>query len=296
MDWDKLKTFHFAAEVLSLSAAADKLGLSQSAVSRQIAALEAQLGTPLFQRHARGLVVTEFGATLQAATRQMAAQAALMESTLRDMSARPSGRLRVTAPVALGSFWLIPRLPQFYADQPLMQLDLMLDDREYDLLTLEAECAIRLWEARHADLVQRKLMDVTVSLYASPAYLEAHGAPSTVADLDKHRIIAFAGANLNSPMKDVSWVSFVGRDTVDPRPAALTLSTVPSLVTATEAGLGIASLPDYMARGVPGLVPVLPELEGPSFEVYFIFPVDLRKSNRIMAFRDFLLSQTGRSR
>ena len=152
MDWDKLKTFHFAAETGSLTAAAEKLGVSQSSVSRQIAALENDMGVPLFQRHARGLLLTGPGMALREFTREMAGAAVIAESTLKDAREKVIGDLKVTAPVAFGSTWLAPRLGAFADTYPETRLQIMLDDREYDLLKLEAECAIRLWAATHADL------------------------------------------------------------------------------------------------------------------------------------------------
>jgi DNA-binding transcriptional LysR family regulator len=291
MDWDKLRTFHHAAECGSLTAAAERLDLSQSAVSRQIAALEDRLHLPLFQRHARGLILTEAGRILQRATREMAAHASLAESALKEAADRPVGSMLVTAPVAFGSAWLVPRLPGFFRRNPDVRIELMLDDREYDILKLEAEAAIRLWPATHADLIQRKIMEVTTSLYAAPGYLARMGMPRTAADLDAHQIVSYAGATADNPMRDVGWASFVGREGGKPRPATLELNNVAAMVRAVEAGLGIASLPDYMAVDSPGLVRVLPELAGPTFEVYFIYSSDLRRSKRIAALRQFLIEE-----
>src|ERR1700750_1856127 len=149
MDWDKLKTFHYAAETGSLTAAAEKLGVSQSSVSRQIAALESGMGVPLFQRHARGLLLTGPGMALREHTREMSAAAMIAESALKDARDKVMGDLRITAPVAFGATWLAPRLADFAELYPETKLQVLLDDREYDLLKLEAECAIRLWAATH---------------------------------------------------------------------------------------------------------------------------------------------------
>ena len=182
MDWDKLKSFHAAAELGSLTAAAEWLGISQSAVSRQIAALEEGLGVSLFQRHARGLVMTDAGHTLHRSTAEMSTAAKSASSALRDQQETAQGDLIVTAPVAFGSTWLVPRMAKFLEENPHLNIDLRLDDREYDLLKLEAECAIRLWAADKADLIQRRLTTVAMSLYASPEYLAKHGTPQTPED------------------------------------------------------------------------------------------------------------------
>ncbi|MGE0828604.1 MAG: LysR family transcriptional regulator [Hyphomonadaceae bacterium] len=290
MDWDKLKTFHYAAETGSLTAAAERLGVSQSAVSRQIAALESGMGVPLFQRHARGLLLTGPGMALREYTREMASAAVIAESALKDAREKVMGDLRVTAPVAFGSTWLAPRITHFADTYPETRVQLLLDDREFDLLKLEAECAIRLWAATHADLIQRKILEVHVSLYASASYIAKHGEPKHVDDLDHHRIIAYQ-MNTPSAMRELDWAMRAGREDARPRTPALEINNVYGMYRAVESGFGIASLPDYMVRDAPGFVRVLPELEGPSFEVYFIYPSDLKRSKRIAAFRQFLIEQ-----
>ncbi len=287
MDWDKLRSFHAAAETGSLTAAGAELEISQSAVSRQIAALEQQLGVSLFQRHARGLALTDAGYALHKSTQKMETAARSASSALRDQQETPQGDLIVTAPVAFGSTWLVPRLEEFVRDHPELHLDLRLDDREYDLLKLEAECAVRLWPADKADLIQRKLTNVKMSLYAAPSYLKRYGAPDSPDDLDQHRIISYGSEN--SPMQGVNWAERIGRDDQPARQAHLKVNNVFAMLRAVEAGIGIADLPDYMAATVPSLVKILDDHTGPSFELYFIYPSDLRRSKRIATFRNYLI-------
>jgi DNA-binding transcriptional LysR family regulator len=289
MDWDKLRSFHAAAETGSLTAAGERLRISQSAVSRQIAALEASVGVPLFQRHARGLVLTDSGIKLHKATTEMSHAASMASTIIRDAKDTPQGDLVVTAPIAFGSTWLIERLHKFTEKYPDLHLHLYLDDREYDLLKLEAECAIRLWAADKADLIQRRLMSVNTSLYASQGYIDRYGMPNTAAELDDHRIIVY-GEQI-SPMQEVNWAQRVGRDDAPPREASLTVNNVIGMVRAAEAGLGVADLPDYMIAPNSNLIKILPGITGPHFDLYFIYPGDLRKSNRIAAFRDFLTTE-----
>ncbi len=288
IDWDKLRTFHAAAETGSLTAAAEKVGLSQSAVSRQIAALEDDLGVPLFHRHARGLILTGPGKVLQTSTLQMATIAAVAESNLKDARERPQGELLITAPVGFGSTWLAPRLGGFMDEYPDVTLRLILDDRELDLTTLEAECAVRLWQATHADLIQRKLFSVKTSLYASREYVAEFGQPSRIQDLDTHRIIAY-GAKESDEMRVLDFALTLGRDGQKPRVAGLSINNITALVTSVAAGLGIGGLPDYLAAMQPNLVRLLPENPGPDLDVFFIYPADLRRSKRIAAFRQYLI-------
>ena len=290
MDWDKLKSFHAAAETGSLTAAGERLKISQSAVSRQIAALEEQLESSLFQRHARGLILTEAGRILHRATADMATAARGAESALNDTGETPHGELHVTTPVAFGSMWLAPRMHHFFDQQPRMRVKLTLDDREFDLLTLEAECAIRLWAADKADLIQRKLVTMRTSLWASQDYLEKNGAPERPEDLDRHRIITY-GPTSDDHMTTVNWAQRIGRDDRHLRDAALQVNNVNGMMRAVRAGCGIADLPDYMVLQDSGLVRVLPDHAGPSFDLYFIYPADLKRSKRVAAFRDFVVSQ-----
>ncbi len=290
IDWDKLRTFHAAADSGSLTAAAEKVGLSQSAVSRQIAALEEDLGVPLFHRHARGLILTGPGKVLQQSTVQMATIAAVAESNLKDARERPQGELLITAPVGFGSTWLAPRMGGFMDAYPDVTLRLILDDRELDLTTLEAECAVRLWQATHADLIQRKLFSVKTSLYASRDYIAANGAPNRLSDLDSHRIIAY-GAKESDEMRVLDFALTIGREGQKPRVAGLSINNISALVTSVAAGLGIGGLPDYLAAMQPNLVRILPDYPGPDLDVFFIYPADLRRSKRIAAFRQYLIDQ-----
>jgi DNA-binding transcriptional LysR family regulator len=235
-------------------------------------------------------VLTDAGHTLFRSTMEMAQAAQSANTALRDQQETPQGELIVSAPVAFGSTWLVPRLGGFVKKHPDLHLDLRLEDREYDLLKLEAECAIRLWAADKADLIQRKLGTVATNLYASPEYLKTAGMPRTPQDLDNHRIIAYGDES--SPLQEMSFACRVGRDDAPPRPATLKVNNVFAMLRAVDAGLGIADVPDYMASTMPRLVKVLPENVGPVFDLYFIYPSDLRRSKRVAAFRDFVTAET----
>ena len=142
MDWDKLRIFHAVADAGSLTHAGDALGLSQSAVSRQIRGLEESLGTTLFHRHARGLILTEQGELLFDATRSMTKRLETAAARIRDSEDEVYGELRVTTTTAFGTLWLAPRLPMLYAKYPELRIDLMLEERVLDLPMREADVAI----------------------------------------------------------------------------------------------------------------------------------------------------------
>jgi DNA-binding transcriptional LysR family regulator len=249
MDWDKLKAFHAAAEAGSLTSAAEQLDRSQSAISRQIAALEAQLGVSLFHRHARGLQLTEQGRILQQATHDIASRVAIAEATLVDSRDKPEGELRITAPVALGTSWLVPRLKPFIDAYPdiRLRLQILLTDDELDLSSLEAEAAVRLWRPTRSDVIQKKLMSVSQHLYASVDYLEEHSAPKAPEELDDHALVVY-GVPGSTPLKDLDWVVWAGHNDSARKPR-LRVNTVLGVRRAIDAGHGNGSLPDYLAQG-----------------------------------------------
>lgn len=291
MDWDKLKTFHAAAEAGSLTGAAEALNLSQSAVSRQISALETDMGLKLFHRHARGLIVTEPGRILHETTRQVSTQITFAEVQVQDCRDEPSGLLRVTAPTALGALWIAPRLTRFKAMYPSINLRLIFVDNELDLANLEADCAVRPWASSQNDLIQRKVMEVPQHLYGSEAYFARLGEPKSLADLDsgKHDLITY-GPRKHAPLPNLNWILDIGRsEQQGPRTPAIEINTINGMVKLAEAGLGLTGLPDYVARENAMLKPVLPDLLGPPFEIFFVYPNELKGSRRIAAFREFLM-------
>ncbi|MBM3504004.1 MAG: LysR family transcriptional regulator [Alphaproteobacteria bacterium] len=290
MDWNKLKIFHAAADAGSFTRAGEMLSLSQSAISRQVSALEDELGVPLFHRHARGLKLTEQGETLYRTAHEVSAKLAMAEAVLGETRQKPSGSLKITTTVGLGSTWLTPRIGEFLALYPDLTVDLVLEDRVLDLSMGEADIAIRLRPSTQRDLVQRKLLTVHNHLYASSEYLRRHGSPTDVRDLAHHRIIAY-GDDAYSPVPEVNWLIEIGeRAGVQIRPV-LNVNNVHGQLMAVESGLGIAALPDYTVQSNPRVVQVIPEISGPSFDAYFVYPDELRDSKKIAAFRDFLLAK-----
>ena len=288
MDWDKLRIFHAVAEAGSFTHAGDTLNLSQSAVSRQISALEDSLKAPLFHRHARGLILTEQGEMLFDTVRDVFAKLSGTEARLAESREKPSGLLRVTTTVALGSVWLAPRIREFLELYPDIRVSILTDDDELDLGMREADCAIRMNPPRQADLVQRHLLAIHVHVFASPDYLKKHGTPKNVADLDRHRIIVY-GEDPRPPFPGINWLLEAGLPEGRRREPILRVNNVYGILRAVENGVGLAAFPDYMAQESNRIVQVLPDLEGPTFEAYFVYPEEMRNSKRIAVFRDFLV-------
>ncbi|HUH76589.1 MAG TPA: LysR family transcriptional regulator [Devosia sp.] len=290
LDWDKLRIFHTAAESGSFTHAAEKLGMSQSAVSRQISALEDDLGFKLFIRHARGLVLTEVGEQLFRTAHRMHWELQQVETQMSESQDVPSGPLIVTTTVGIGSTWLSSRLDEFLKLYPLIQLEIRLNDSELDLAMREADVAIRLHRPNQSEMIQRKLFTVHNYFYAAKSYIEEKGMPQSGEELDDHRIITF-GEPVPSYLGDINYLERMGRTDSSPRRAALKVNSIYGMMQAARAGIGIAMLPAYVTERSDSLVHVLPEVELPSYEAYFVYPPALKNSKRVGVFRDFLVAK-----
>jgi len=289
MDWDKLRVFHAVAEAGSFTHAGDTLNLSQSAVSRQISALEEALQVPLFHRHARGLILTEQGESLNRTVREVFAKLAMTETLLTESKEKPSGRLKVTTTHGFGAQWLAPRMHGFLEAYPEVSVSLILDDTDLDLAMREADVAIRMHPPRQPDLVQRHLLTMNWYVCASPAYLQQHGTPLRAEDLDQHRLVLFG--DYRPPVADINWLAEAGRPAGNRRRALLEVNSLHAMMMAIRSGLGIGALPDYMANETVGLTRILSDLKAPKVDVYFVYPEELRNSKRVAVFRDFLLAR-----
>jgi DNA-binding transcriptional LysR family regulator len=295
MDWDKLRVFHAVAEAGSFTHAGETLNLSQSAVSRQISALEESLSVPLFHRHARGLILTEQGELLFRTAREVFAKLSMAEGLISESKDRPKGPLKITTTVAFGSIWLTPRIREFLDLYPEIQVSLVVDDTELDLSMREADVAIRMSPPRQPDLIQRHLVSVHAHIYAAPEYIKKYGSPQRAEELENHRIIVY-GEDARPPTAGVNWLLDAGTKPGQERKPILTVNNTYGMLRAVLSGLGIASLPDFVAREHNELMQILPEIAGPPNEAYFVYPEELRTSKRISVFRDFLLRKVAESR
>ncbi len=287
MDWDKLRIFHAVADAGSLTHAGETLHLSQSAVSRQIRALEESLNATLFHRHARGLILTEQGELLFDATRAMSKRLDAASARIRDSDEEAFGDLRVTTTTGFGTLWLAPRLSALYAKYPDLRIDLMLEERVLDLPMREADVAIRMKEPSQADLIRKKLMTVRMCLFASPRYLASQGTPEVLDDLAGHRLIC---QNIDSAQVSAG-VTLVQQLLMQDIRSTLTVNNYFGVLQAVLSDLGIGVLPNYLTEDFPDLVRVLPDTESAEVPVYLAYPEELRHSRRIAAFRDFVLEE-----
>jgi DNA-binding transcriptional LysR family regulator len=290
LDWDKLRVFHAVAEAGSFTHAGDRLSLTQSSISRQISALENSLGVPLFHRHARGLSLTEQGETLYRTAQDLVTRVNDAEAAIGESMARPRGPLRITTSVAFGTMWLTERLNEFVEMYPEIELSLIVREDQLNLSMRQADVAIRLERPEQPDLIQRPLFTLKHAAYASPNYLERRGMPHSLDDLNNHKLLAY-DETYYSTITKVNWLLYEGLPHGRERQSILRVNNIYGIFRACAAGMGIASLPDYMTGLTSGLVPVLPEYEGPEFQAYFVYPEEMRNSRRISVLRDFLLGK-----
>jgi DNA-binding transcriptional LysR family regulator len=288
MDWDKLRIFHAVASAGSFTHAGQMLTLSQSAVSRQISALEEEITTPLFQRHARGLTLTDEGEMLYAAVSDVLGRLAQAEEALKNVREAPRGTLKITSSHGIGTYWLVPKLDAFLKEFPEVEVHLVMEDRELDLAQREADIAIRMRAPIQADLIQRKLFTVHYHMYATKDYLERNGTPQSLDDIANHTIIAY-GETAAPEIREINWLLEQTRRRVNGKGRTVRINNVTGILGATESNLGIAAVPDYVAAERPHLIRVLPDVPGPSFDVHLVYADALRQSKRVAAFRDFLV-------
>lgn len=293
MDWDKLRVFHTVALSKSLTKAGETLNLSQSAVSRQISALEEKMGIALFHRHARGLMLTEQGEILFRTVSEMVTKLQATEISLAESSARPKGPFKISVPATFGTIWLASQMKEYTDLYPEIQVTLLCEDRELDLTLRQADAALRFHPARHPDLVQVPLFSLRNSLYASNDYLRVHGVPKSLNDLKHHKLLGYDVSVGTQPFPEVNWLQEL--------PAAKELTPffkVNSLLamrTAVKQGMGIAALPDYLMHRTRHISRVLPEVNGPETQAYYMYPMELKNSKRIAVFRNFITQKIAES-
>ena len=290
MDWDKLRIFHAAAAAGSFTHAGDALHMSQSAVSRQVSALERDLKVALFHRHARGLVLTEQGELLYSTVAEVMSKLQTAETLLADSTSKPSGILTVAAPVGLGTVWVAQRLREFMDLYPDIRIDLLLNDDQVDIAMREADVAIWTREPEHPDLIRRPLFSAKVRPMASTKYTRRYGVPETLDELDAggHRILSYNGVP-QQLLPAITWLEKAGGKTREP---AFRTNSVVAIKQAVLAGIGIGMIPDYMTEQDGDLVPVLQKSDSelPSLPVLYVYPEELKGSKKVQVLRDFLVA------
>ncbi len=290
MDWDKLKIFHAVAEAGSFTSATIILNLSQSAISRQIQSLEDDLKVKLFERHARGLTLTENGEYVYKTAHEVISKLKEVETSLGDQKDKPSGKITITTVRSFGTHWLTPRIQEYMQLYPEMEVELIFDDKELDLSTRQADIGIFMRRPKQLNYIQKKLIDINYHIYGSNKYLEKYGMPKTINDLNKHRFISF-GKGAPSPVYNPDWALKIGMKDNKKRKSIMKVNSVQGLLLAVESGVGLSALPDYLVFQSSNLIKVLPKVEGPITEAHFVYPQSLKNVAKVTSFRNFLYSK-----
>jgi DNA-binding transcriptional LysR family regulator len=292
MDWDKLKIFYAVAEAGSFTRATINLNLSQSAISRQIQSLEEDLKVKLFERHARGLTLTENGEYVFKTAHEVISKLKDVESSLIDQKNKPTGKLTITTVRSFGTHWLTPRIQEFMQLNPNIEIELIFDDKELDLSTRQADIGIFMRRPKRLNYIQKKLVDINYYIYGSTKYLEKNGIPKNINDLNKHRFISF-GKGAPSPVFNPDWALKLGVKDNKKRKSIMKVNSVMGLLLAVESGVGLAALPEYLVFNSNNVIKVLPDYMGPITEAHFVYPESLKNVARVKAFRNFLYSKIG---
>lgn len=294
MDWDKLRTFHIVADAGSFTHAGEALGLSQSAVSRQISGLEESLDIKLFHRHARGLVLTEAGEILSATARDIFGKLAMIEGELLDSKSRVSGSLRITAPNFLGTTWLVPRLAKFHEKYPDLRLSLIYDDRILNLSMREADAAIRLYKPDQNDLMSHPLGKINFHICGSKNYFKKYGKPTSVKDLKDHKLLGYP-PNTHSPFDDPNWLFRKANAEIINNPKIIQLNSLYGIFEGVHNDLGLGMVPDYLVHGCKNIETCLDNVTRPPVEMHYVYAEERKNSNRIKILHEFVKDEMKKS-
>ncbi|ABC80752.1 LysR family transcriptional regulator [Anaeromyxobacter dehalogenans] len=271
LDWGNLLFFLELSRSGSLARAAKRLGVDRNTVGRRVAALEDELGLPLFERGPQGWACTAAGEELAALASRVEEDVLAIARHADARDRTPAGTVRLTTSVPVASHLLAPAVPSLRARHPRLLLDVSADFRNYDLTRREADLALRLGRPSDAGLVARKVASVAYGFYGSPAFAEERRGRM---DLARDPVLAYEGAT--SPQE--RWMD----DLAPARLVPFRCNTSLALAAAARTGLGAAVLPCFVADGDPALVR-LDGPEPPSYDLWLLVHGDLRRVPRVRA-------------
>lgn len=293
MDWDKLRIFYCVAEAGSFTRAAARLDITQSAISRQMSGLESRMGVPLFHRHVRGLILTEQGELLLRTVREVFSDLAMAEARLTDKKEGAQGSLAISCTIGFGTTWFVPRLMQFLKKNPEILINVNFSDDPVDVSIRESDVAISSAVMRDESLIYHELISRPLYFYASRRYLLNYGVPIQAEDLDRHQLIAYCDKAL-LPYDDVNYVLTCGSPPGVMREAYISMNNLYGIAKMVETGSGIGCLPIYLAEKFKDLVQILPDVPAPYVRFYFVYPRQLKNSQRIIKLWEFLQQEVAK--
>jgi len=243
MDLHELRIFATVAELASFTRASEQLGLAKARVSTAVQHLEAGLGTRLLQRTTRSVRLTPDGEQFLARCRDLLADAEHLQSMFQPAASGLRGRLRIDLPNAIARDIVIPRLPQFLAAHPLLEIGISTTDRRVDLVHEGFDCVLRIGALGDSELLSRPLGHLRMRNVASPAYLQAHGTPRSLADLSTHRVVHYASTLSGQGAGWEHHDPATGRVRVHPVRSVVTVNGTDAYQAACLAGLGLIQAP-----------------------------------------------------
>ncbi|MBS0271308.1 MAG: LysR family transcriptional regulator [Proteobacteria bacterium] len=288
MQWDKLKTFYYVAKLESFTKTGQYLNISQSAISRQIIDLEYQVGHKLFKRLPKGLALTKQGQLLFQNTEKMFVFSELAITQIQNEQLEPQGELNIGANVGLVDTWLYTILPGFLKLYPNINLSILSKDGHLDVESLEVHVALQPYIPDQPELIQNLLTRWNRRLYASKEYLQQYGVPQKVEDLKQHRLIGFGPERIHL-FDNINWHLKLNGDNSAMQKPYISVNSLRALFHFGNTGFGIISFSQesLLLKG-SDLVEVLPEITGPSIEIYFTYPIQLKGIKKIEVLEEYL--------
>lgn len=287
MELEDLQTFVEVADAGGVSSAARRLGVSKSIVSRRLFRLEAELGVQLLARTTRGAALTEAGVTFRDHAARICAEIDLARETILP-AGDLRGRLRVSAPLSFGLTHFAPVLAEMARRHPLLHVHAAYSDRFVDLIGEGFDCAIRVGYLQDSDLIARRVGPIYGKFVASPAYIREHGAPETPEELSTHQAL-MQGTE--------TWQLMDGDKIITVRPQGrFKADNGAALAAAAAAGLGVASLPDFLVEGYVAsgaLVPVMTRHPPPTAGVFVIRPPGQHPARKVRVLTELLIEYFG---
>lgn len=290
---DSMEAFVRVAESHGFSEAARRLNLSKSVISRQVSALEAQLGARLFHRTTRSLSLTEIGQAYYERCARILAEIEEANLSVSSLQAVPRGKLRINAPMSFGVLHLAPLLPAFLERYPEIEIDMAMNDRFVSLVDEGFDVAVRIGRLEDSSLIARYLAPARRAVCASPAYLKAHGTPLAPMDLDAHCCLTYS--NRATP-DEWSFQAADGRRWSIEVRGRLRVNNGDTLREAALAGVGVVVLPTFIVgRDLQAgtLVPLLSDYVPQDLAIHAVYPHNRHLSPKVRAFIDFLVERIG---
>jgi DNA-binding transcriptional LysR family regulator len=289
-DWSDLRFLLAIARHGSTLAAAKALGVSQPTVQRRLKALEERTGHSLAERHPTGYRLTELGEAMLPYAEDVERSAMAFERKLASDGQQLSGTLRVTCPEGVASRVLVPLVKDFRAKYPQLSVELIMTDRRLDLARGEAEVAVRIHEPGEGSLVARKIAESRWMIYGSRSYIERHGEPKILTELDRHAVVEFGGEL--AECHAARWL----RQAAPKATIAARGNSMLGVLAAVKSGAGLAPLPMMLGGPDADLQSVLGPVPALDTRIYLVMHPELRRAPRVRVFCDFVCAEIGRFR